>query len=359
MIDAKMRGLLSGLGGAFCLLCTVSKDSACGRSENNLPVDCENFFTINRSEEITTNDYRRLSDDHGAVKRKKGDYDDRKGLTQRPTVSIDLNMVSPLHSLMRSFDFLLTLLYHLRSETFKWTDSAKQLGDSYQRFVNAKEEVKSIVKEKTHIVMDAADPTGKGGNTNKGDVCERLLTTHRSVLVSTVPQRFQADFALLLARLWICVKVYTSKDKIHVVRFKEFCMDTYKLLLSKFANETKWISISPTLHALLAHGWELISVNDGIGLGEYSEGGLEHSNKFLRFYRSHLSRKISQETNLSDCLTRLWLRSDPVIQNEAFKPLCSKCKLFRHFSVSCPAKNLVVDSVLSLDEFYLSVLVES
>ena len=61
--------------------------------------------------------------------------------------------------------------------------------------------------------MGAADPTGKGGNTNKGDVCERLLTTHQSVLVATVPQIFQADFALLLARLWICVQVYTPKEK--------------------------------------------------------------------------------------------------------------------------------------------------
>ena len=32
MIDAKMRGLITGLGGAYCLLCTVEKGVACGRS---------------------------------------------------------------------------------------------------------------------------------------------------------------------------------------------------------------------------------------------------------------------------------------------------------------------------------------
>ena len=41
--------------------------------------------------------------------------------------------------------------------------------------------------------MDAADPTGHGGNTNKGDVYERLLTKHREVIVETVPERFRPD----------------------------------------------------------------------------------------------------------------------------------------------------------------------
>ena len=151
--------------------------------------------------------------------------------------------------------------------------------------------------------MDAADPTGMGGNTNKGDVCERLLTTHHAVLVDTVPARYREDFSLLLARIGTCVKVYTCKEKVHVFQFKEFCLNIYRMILSKFSNESRWISISPTVHTLLAHGWELTSLNDGKGLGEYSEGGLENSNKFLRFYRRNLVLKVSQETNLEDCLT--------------------------------------------------------
>ena len=34
MIDAKMRGLCTGLGGAYCLLCTIPSDYACGRVDD-------------------------------------------------------------------------------------------------------------------------------------------------------------------------------------------------------------------------------------------------------------------------------------------------------------------------------------
>ena len=133
--------------------------------------------------------------------------------------------------------------------------------------------------------MDAADPTGKGGSTNKGDVCQRLLTQHREVLVSCVPQRFQSDFRELLCTLWIAVKVYTHKEQVNSTEYKTFCLDTYHHLLNSFNNESKWISISPTVHSLLAHGWELIAFNGDMGIGECTVGGREN-NKFLPIHRS-------------------------------------------------------------------------
>ena len=90
-------------------------------------------------------------------------------------------------------------------------------------------------------------------------------------------------------------------------------MDTYNLILSKFNNvDLKWISITPTVYSLLAHGWELISFNDNKGLVEFTESGLEN-NKFLRFNCQNLARKVNQSFNLEDCLTRMWLHSDPGI----------------------------------------------
>ena len=35
-IDGKMHGLLTGLGGAYCLLCTVQKDTANGQTNGYL-----------------------------------------------------------------------------------------------------------------------------------------------------------------------------------------------------------------------------------------------------------------------------------------------------------------------------------
>ena len=63
------------------------------------------------------------------------------------------------------------------------------------------------------------------------------------------------------------VKVYTSINKVKTNLFKEFCLETYNLILSKFNNvDLKWISIMPTVHSILAYGWELISFNSDNGL---------------------------------------------------------------------------------------------
>ena len=128
----------------------------------------ESFFEINRSVEETKADYERLVDQTGTLKRSRGDYGDRKGVTQQPLVDEDLNAVSPLHSLMRSFDFCKNLLYHLCSETYQWTESSLQLGRASVFLTKAKEEVREEILSQTGLPLDAADPTGMGGNQNKG-----------------------------------------------------------------------------------------------------------------------------------------------------------------------------------------------
>ena len=97
------------------------------------------------------------------------DYSERKGVTQQPLVDEDLNTVSPLHSsLICSFDFCKNHLYHLRSETYQLTVSTLQLGCSSAFLTRAKDEVCKEVLLRTGLPLDAADPTGMGGNQNKG-----------------------------------------------------------------------------------------------------------------------------------------------------------------------------------------------
>lgn len=88
--------------------------------------------------------------------------------------------------------------------------------------MKAQDETKAIVKERTGI-MDAADPTGKGGSTNKGDVCQRLLTDHRDVLVDCVPQRFQQDFRKIMD-IFLFFFYFQMKYSIHCIIF--FYFDT-------------------------------------------------------------------------------------------------------------------------------------
>ena len=92
-------------------------------------------------------------------------------------------------------------------------------------------------------------------------------------MVELVPHRFQDNFRELLCRLWVSVKVYTSTSKVDTVAYRSFSLDTYRLILTGFNNDRseekkQWISISPTLHALLANGHELVQINNNRGLGD-------------------------------------------------------------------------------------------
>ena len=114
-------------------------------------------------------------------------------------------------------------------------------------------------------------------------------------------------------------------------------------------DDKPWIFPSPTLHAFLSHSPELIDANDNHGLGDFSEQGLENNNKFLRFFRKTLSRKCSQEDNLSDCFSRLWLQSDPLIRVSGRKTKsCRYCKQNSHFTVSCPEKKTLIQCLVQI-----------
>lgn len=74
-----------------------------------------------------------------------------------------------------------------------------------------------------------------------------------------------------------------------------------------------WAVVSPSVHRILAHCWEIIMLNDGYGLGGESEEGLEALNKYIRERREHGSRKDSTENNFTDTFNHLWDRSRPTI----------------------------------------------
>ena len=157
-------------------------------------------------------------------------------------------------------------------------------------------------------------------------------------------------------------KVYNSTYSVDVAAFRSFSLDTYMLILDKFGNNgpIRWINISPTVHSGIAHCWELIQRNDGHGLGAYSEQGLEHNNKYLRWIRTNLARKTSQVDNLTDCMSRFWLRSDPIVRAAAPKPKCTRCNEGPpHYTVSCPTKQNGANANAvdpTSDEFILSGL---
>ena len=101
------------------------------------------------------------------------------------------------------------------------------------------------------------------------------------------------------------------------------------------------------MHQVLAHSAALISANDSKGLGTLSEEPLEHNNKTLRIYRA-------QHANLSDVITRLGFKSDPIVRSFQHAVKCSFCGE-EHNVRSCTQKH-ARSSCFSLEEHLLACM---
>ena len=92
-MDGKLHSLLIGLGGAFCCLCS-SSESVCNDVEF-----ISAGFVVDRSLEQTweiCNENLHLQEN-----RKTGDYEVRKGVTQKPITLEDISNLHPLHNVLR------------------------------------------------------------------------------------------------------------------------------------------------------------------------------------------------------------------------------------------------------------------
>ena len=169
MIDGKMRTLVSGLGGAFCILCTCSREEA---------VSLVHSFTINRTGAQITEIWNKLSS--GELVKKPHDRHIRLGVTREPIIDLEtIASVSPLHSLMRAFDFFLKIIYHLNAGLFIWSNGKSFLGSDYVLLQQSKDRVRASIKEKTNISVDIPDFTGKGGMSTTGNVVHSLMSEEK------------------------------------------------------------------------------------------------------------------------------------------------------------------------------------
>ena len=113
--------------------------------------------------------------------------------------------------------------------------------------------------------------------------------------------------------------------------FRNICTQTYLHILLHF----KWVNLTPTVHKVLAHAAELIERNMCLGLGQYSEEGLEACHKLMRRFRTYWTIQTSDDSNLKDLLRKMWLVSDPVFYSLRRVVKCPKCGSIGH-QKKCP-----------------------
>ena len=328
MVDGKMHSLLTGLGGAFCCLCTNSEQQC-----NDIKC-ISSGFKVDRSLEDTLEICQENM--HILENRKTGDYEIRKGVTQQPITIEDITYMHPLHNLLRCFDWLYKICYHATAGHFNWSEAklsvTNRVGRTLQFLKQAKEDIQTRVKNETGITLDEPDPTGHGGTSTTGNVAKSMLnSTNRSLLTQGIDSsELRSKVDNIILNMGVILAIINSSKKVRVPEFAEFCLQT-----SLAVKSVPWIKLTPSAHIVLGHSSEVIDSNNETGLLNFTESGLEANNKCLRQYRINYARKTSQFDNLTDCLNRLWDKSDPMVMKTRERLHCRHCKAQGHTVRSC------------------------
>ena len=112
MWDRKAADLLMGSGGAYCDVCTHSK-------EDCLDVELiKAGIPINRTVQSCNEVFERLQDDDGCIFRQKGDYSERQGQTSKPILKEEILSVQVLHSLLRCFDHFMKIVTYVKAGVY-------------------------------------------------------------------------------------------------------------------------------------------------------------------------------------------------------------------------------------------------
>ena len=133
--------------------------------------------------------------------------------------------------------------------------------------------------------------------------------------------------------------INSQKRRTNVEKVRELGKEVNLRIVQLFP----WAAVSPSVHRILAHSWEVIELNGEFGWGDESEEGLEALNKQIRRMREHGSRKDSTENNFLDTFNHLWDRSRPTILEMERKIKRKKQKLIISTEIEALVESLFVE----------------
>ena len=100
-----------------------------------------------------------------------------------------------------------------------------------------------------------------------------------------LPGKYQPVMRQTGQYLSVIPRLFCSSKTVDVTEYRKLCETLYLLYLQSFPsprkNEDTWVRITPSLHKLLGHSWELIELNDDCELKNLDESGLEANNKLI------------------------------------------------------------------------------
>ena len=114
------------------------------------------------------------------------------------------------------------------------------------------------------------------------------------------------NLRLMLQQAFVITHVMNTIGMIDVSKFDAYVKNAYVHWIKSFG---KWRTLKSSIHWTLAHLCQLIALNNGFSLAEYSENSIEATIKKYIYLTRHLSRQTSFEDNTDDCLKMLHLLS--------------------------------------------------
>ena len=302
---------------------------------------------MDRSLEQINEVFERLAvendDEELYIPSRTGDYDIRFGGIHKPITEQDLCQdLSPVHCRLRCWGFILNIIYRLNSGIFKWggigTRNERWTEEEKKLYKDQKKIFKAKVKGACNIQVDMPAQGLSSGSTDTGNNVKRLMEKENRTKIidlcmsDRVTDDEKAGLHNLMQKLSIILRVVNSGQKIETDAYSQFCIDTNLEIIRNFP----WAELSMVAHITLAHTAERIINNDGFGLKNLSESGLEGLHKVLRHVRRDLSRKNSLENEIEDVLKYMWVQSDPTVRESRRRLECSNCEARNHTKRGCP-----------------------
>ena len=188
---------------------------------------------------------------------------------------------------------------HCHADHQQWIEHSVSLGDPIHK---SKEHVIKTMHQSTGQILDQCSTAGVKEGTNTNGLPGRCFYSEE--LINTIKELVDLKYIEILTilhyQLSTILSVMASSHKVALIKFKQLCDETSFNLFDNFP----WVKINHTLHGTLHHSIEVISLNDGHGLGNFSEVYLEAHSKDIRNYSQFLSRK-TPVVQFKDVMSRL------------------------------------------------------
>ena len=339
MIDGKMVDIIQGDSGSFCHYCKATRKDA-----NDLTCIMQGFHIEKTFEEM------KATWDNIESGEMLYNDPDRAGQCHEPMNVSDLKFFAILHQKLRSLDMCLKLLYHLVSgQTHTWSETSPNVKLAVGA---AKKEVIDHIRKKCGFLVDC--PTKIGGNTNTGPIADRFFDPKNRELICSVIRKSsdREGFVKLLSYFNMILSITQQSDASKIAKPESIKELGYALMIH-MKKSFPFAMISPSVHQMCAHAWELFEITHGKPIALYAEQSGEAWNKHIRAYKSGAdarARQCSIRLNTCDIFTRMLVQSHPLIASKKKLLKCSVCKKPGHTIRSCPTR---YSSVLNEEKSYI------